>query len=206
MNDGLCVQTCLDADDRHARFKPNQTERKKPWRRWKAHAWLRVKDRTLVSLIIFLLTAAVNYSPRVVLQRWTWGLWDKGTGGGRWNYKILMMELWLNGNFLNWFWRGAQKEPAWWDTETGGGRGLLFHSLGFISRPSLDMFQPSSPLALLFFYPVLKLHPQVSVLLFPFLLPNLSCLFTHLFFSFPFFFLVAYTSKSMWIAFQVWSS
>ena len=103
-----------------------QTERSSG-RHSKAHARLRVKDRTLVSLIVFLLTAAVNYSPRVVLQRWTWGLWDKGTGGGRWNYKILMMELWLNGNFLNWFWRGAQKEPTWRDTETGGGRGLLFH-------------------------------------------------------------------------------
>lgn len=60
-----------------------------------------------------------------MLHRWTEGLWDKGTGGGRWNYKIPMTEPRLNGNFLNWFWRGAQTEPAWGDIEMRRARGFL---------------------------------------------------------------------------------
>lgn len=84
------------------------------------------------------------------------------------------MELWLNGNFLNWFWRGAQTEPAWRDIERRR-RGFLFCShLYFTLSLSLDMFQPSSPLAQSFFYPTLKFHRHTSVLLFQSFLLNLN--------------------------------
>lgn len=85
-----------------------------------------VNDRALVSLIIFQLTAAVNYSPGLCCRDELWGSGMKGTGEGRWNYKILMTELRLNGNFLNWFWRGAQKEVARGEKEMGRGRGIPF--------------------------------------------------------------------------------
>lgn len=104
-----------------------------------------------------------------MLQRWTEGLWDKGTGGGRWNYKILMTELRLNGNFLNWFWRGAQTETAWGDIEMRRASELI--------PPSLSLWTCSSPLHLwpdMPFYPTLELHPHTFVLLFQSLLLNLN--------------------------------
>lgn len=77
-----------------------------------------------------------------------WGRWNKGTGGGRWNYKSLMWELWLNGNFLNWFWRGAQAEPTW--------RGVV-RRLKDSSIPASSPVAHSLPL-----YLVVELHHQLA--------------------------------------------
>lgn len=133
----LCVSqsvsmlTCT-VSKRLVRFQPKHIEIKEEGKVQKHSAaaveggWLCVNDRTPVSLIIFQLTAAVNYSPGLCCRDELWGSGIKGTGGGRWNYKILMTELRLNGNFLNWFWRGAQKEVAWGGNEMGRGRGIPF--------------------------------------------------------------------------------
>lgn len=67
-----------------------------------------------------------------------------------------MTELRLNGNFLNWFWRGAQTELAWRDIEMERGRGFLPRSPCFTL--SLDMFQPSTPLAFILYLSFIATH------------------------------------------------
>lgn len=139
-------------------------------------AQLYVNDRTLVLLIFFPLTAAVNYSPRVVQHRWTWGLGDKGTGGGRWNYKILMTELWRNGNFLNWFWRGAQKQAE--DTLRMPEGGDWYWTLCFISFsfPGQVESLPGS----LFFYQPCTSTSNLHQMTFCSLVSNFTTITSHL--------------------------
>lgn len=68
-----------------------------------------------------------------MLHRWTEVLWDKGTGGGRWNYKIPMTELCLNGNFLNWFWRGARQNRHGETLKWGEREGFSFSFTLYLS-------------------------------------------------------------------------
>lgn len=111
-----------------------------------------------------------------MLHRWTEVLWDKGTGGGRWNYKIPMTELCLNGNFLNWFWRGARQYQHGETLRRGEGEDFSLSPSPLFR--SLSLWTCSSPPHLrlnLSFYPTLKLHRHTSVLLFQYLLLNLYC-------------------------------
>lgn len=122
-----------------------------------------VERQNIVSLIVFLLTTAVNYSPGLCCKDELRCSADNSTREGRWNYKknYKMMEHRQNSNTLNWFWRGTRQH---WHGEILRTSGALLLFL-LLQPPSL--WTCSSPPHLyphLPFYPTLpRVHSVLSV-------------------------------------------